>query len=188
MPRARAAGRLSSQGRPRQLLARAAYLKQLLAKLDAIPAARLSLDEQTNAAVLRNVVESSPLRRAVPRMGDAGQFGQQFLDLSRRIATARRCRRLSPLHRPDARRAALFRREYRQHARRPSPRLHARPRSRSAAAKDRSPPSPPRPTPTLFTAPSSRCLRPSAPPTRPGCAPRARRRSSRPSSPPIATC
>lgn len=39
--------------------ARAAHLKQLLSKLDVIPVARLSLDEQTNAAVLRNILESS---------------------------------------------------------------------------------------------------------------------------------
>ena len=44
---------------PASNLARAAYLNTLLAKLDAIPVASLSLDEQTNAAVLRNVVESS---------------------------------------------------------------------------------------------------------------------------------
>ena len=44
---------------PATNLARAAYLKALLAKLDSIPLARLSLDEQTNAAVLRNVLESS---------------------------------------------------------------------------------------------------------------------------------
>ena len=44
---------------PASFAARAAYLKQLLAKLDAIPANRLSLDEQTNAAVLRNILESS---------------------------------------------------------------------------------------------------------------------------------
>lgn len=44
---------------PASFAARAAYLTQLLAKLDAIPVARLSLDEQTNAAVLRNILESS---------------------------------------------------------------------------------------------------------------------------------
>lgn len=44
---------------PATNLARAAYLKQMLAKLDSIPTASLSLDEQTNAAVLRNVIESS---------------------------------------------------------------------------------------------------------------------------------
>ena len=44
---------------PATNLARAAYLKTLLAKLDAIPLASLSLDEQTNAAVLRNVLISS---------------------------------------------------------------------------------------------------------------------------------
>lgn len=44
---------------PASHAARSAYLKALLAKLDAIPAARLSLDEQTNAAVLRNILESS---------------------------------------------------------------------------------------------------------------------------------
>ena len=44
---------------PASHAARAAYLKELLTKLDAIPIARLSLDEQTNAAVLRNILESS---------------------------------------------------------------------------------------------------------------------------------
>lgn len=44
---------------PATNLARAAYLKQMLAKLDSIPTASLSLDEQANAAVLRNVIESS---------------------------------------------------------------------------------------------------------------------------------
>ena len=38
---------------------RAAYLRQVLAQLDAIPAALLSPDEQTNAAILRNILESS---------------------------------------------------------------------------------------------------------------------------------
>ncbi len=72
-------------------------------------------------------------------MGNAGQFGQQFLDLSRRVRPARRCRRLSPLHRPDARRAALLCREYRQHARRARPRLHpARRHARWPRQVDRS--------------------------------------------------
>ncbi len=44
---------------PASHAARATYLRQLLAKLDAIPVARLSLDEQTNAAVLRNILESA---------------------------------------------------------------------------------------------------------------------------------
>ncbi len=44
---------------PASFAARAAHLQHLLAKLDAIPVARLSLDEQTNAAVLRNILESS---------------------------------------------------------------------------------------------------------------------------------
>ena len=38
---------------------RAAHLRQVLGQLDAIPAARLSPDEQTNAAVFRNILESS---------------------------------------------------------------------------------------------------------------------------------
>lgn len=44
---------------PASFAARADYLRQLLAKLDAILLARLSLDEQTNAAVLRNILISS---------------------------------------------------------------------------------------------------------------------------------
>ena len=44
---------------PASHAARAAHLASILAKLDAISVARLSLEEQTNAAVLRNILISS---------------------------------------------------------------------------------------------------------------------------------
>ena len=44
---------------PATQAARTADLRQMLARLEAIPAAALSLDEQTNAAVLRNILDSS---------------------------------------------------------------------------------------------------------------------------------
>ena len=43
---------------PASNIARAEHLKQLLAQLDAIPAAQLSPDERTNAAVLRQILNS----------------------------------------------------------------------------------------------------------------------------------
>ena len=121
-------------------------------------------------------------------MGNAGQFGQQFLDLPRQVQSARRCRGLSPLHRPDARRTAFLRPRISPTCAPAWPAGSRRPRSRSAVARGRSPPSPPRPTPMHSTAAFKTCPRRSAPPTRRSSAPRRMRRSNRRSSPPTASC
>ena len=55
-------------------------------------------------------------RAEIPNLGDAVQQRQLLLDLPRRRPPATRCRRISALHRPDARRSALLRRADRQHA------------------------------------------------------------------------
>ena len=137
---------------------------------------------RSQRAVFRTVLENALIEAPLPHLGDAVQQRQLVLDLSR-CAIRSTARRLPPLHRPDARHSALFRRADRQHARRARARLHACRERRLPAAMPRSPPSPiANDARTRSTQRSRTCRRPSPPPSSRRCAMKASRRSSSRSS------